>query len=406
METPQTGPLPPAPADAPLQIGWLGRVFDAYLLAFLADGLLTLVSSLPGFQAADRILAVPKFFCGLGSVLLAICVTLIVCSYRQTRWRPLVPALCVTFWKAFYFLPLPAYFAWEQVALTGALTQVLTGSAIALSLRRQTGNKAFLFPPESTAFARFSWMRTALTFAFKMLVLLPALCVFLVVCGRIFVRESSAGFVDVTLTGLFTEARTYEQDGRKIHLLPTVHIASPAFYDTLMAGLPEQSSVILPEGVTDEKGMLKAAIDYSLAADSVGLTAQPDLTVQRKNHAILRCDADISNFSPKTIAILNSLGRLLKHFKEQNQAEILTTIDELENGDPVALWNDILETRNQKVLEGIKVALPRYEHIAVPWGAAHMPGIERGLLAMKARKIDGKRVEVLKWKELRLLPEP
>jgi hypothetical protein len=405
MEKSQTGPPPLPPGDAPLQIGWLGRVFDAYLLAFIGDGFLTLLSSLPALQSAARILAVPEFLCGLGSVLLAICVTLIVCSYRQTRWLPLVPALFLTFWKAFYFLPLPAYFAWEQVALTGALTQTLTGTVIALSLRRQPGNKALLFPPESTAFARFSWVRTVLTFAFKMLVALPALCVFLLVCGRIFVRESSSGFVDVTLTGLFTEARTYEQDGRKIYLLPTVHIASPAFYDTLMEGLPEQSSVILPEGVTDAKGLLKAAIDYSLAADSVGLSAQPDLTAQRKNHAILRCDADISNFSPKTIAILNSLGHLLKHFKEQNQAGMLTTIQELENGDPVALWNDILETRNQKVLEGIKVALPRYEHIAVPWGAAHMPGIERGLVAMKARKVDGKRVEVLKWKELRLLPE-
>jgi hypothetical protein len=289
--------------------------------------------------------------------------------------------------------------------LAGALCQTLAGSALLLSLRKRSGGTSFLFPRETTCFAEFSWARTGLTLATKLFVGLPALLVYLLCSAQILVREYSAGFVEITPSGIFTEARIYEQNGRKIYLLPTVHIASPAFYDTLMEGLPEKNSVILPEGVTDQKGLMNALIDYSGAADSVGLAAQPDLTVRRKNHAVLRCDADVSDFSPGTLAVLNGLGRVLKNIKAGEPEGVLGALEALEVGDPMALWRDILETRNQKVLEGLKLALPQYEHLAVPWGAAHMPGIERGVLEMKARKVEARRVEVFKWSELRLFPQ-
>jgi hypothetical protein len=392
----------PAPAG---QSGWPGRIFNGYLIAFTAEGLLTLLHRALPTGLAGKLLGTATAGAGFCAVLLAVLVTLIVCSYRRTDWKILLPALFVTFWRAFCFLPLPAYFSWHSLELCGALSQTLAGSAIILGLRKRSGGASFLFPPEATCFAEFSWARTGLTVATKLLVVLPALFVYLLLSAQILVREYSSGFLEVTPAGIFTEARIYEQNGRKVYLLPTIHIASPAFYETLMDGLPEKSSVILPEGVTDQKGLIKAAIDYSVAADSVGLAAQPDLTVQHKNHAVLRCDADMSDFSPGTLSVLNGLGQVLKNMKAGETEGVLAALEAFDAGDPMALWKDILETRNNKVLEGLKLALPQYEHVAVPWGAAHMPGIERGLLAMKARRIETKRVEVFKWSEIKLLPQ-
>jgi hypothetical protein len=402
---PELAPVAPSdPVDVP-QAGWPGRIFDGFLIAFTAEGLLGVLHRLSGTGLAGTLLGTAKAFASFGSLLLAVCVTLIACSYRRTRWLPLLPALFLAFWKSFCFLPLPAYFSWHNLEVWGALSQSLAGASTVIALRRRTGGAAFLFPREATCFAEFSWARTTLTLAVKFFIGVPALCAYLLVSTQILVREYSSGFLEITPSGIFTEARIYELNGRKIYLLPTIHIASPAFYETLMAGLPEQSSVILPEGVTDQKGLLKAGIDYSGAADSVGLAAQPDLTVQPKSHAVLRCDADVSDFSPVTIGVLNGLGRVLKNFQSGETEGMLAAMEALESGDPAALWKDILETRNNKVLEGLKQALPRYEHVAVPWGAAHMPGIERGLLALHARRTETRRVEVFQWKELKLLPQ-
>ena len=402
---PDLAPTAPADSAQPGKAVWLGRIFNGYLIAFTAEGLLTPLHRLLSTGLAGTVLGTVNAVAGFCSVLLAVLVTLIACSYRRTSWQILLPALFLTFWKAFYFLPLPAYCSWPTLELWGALAQTLAGSATLLVLRRRSGGASFLFPREATCFAEFSWVRTGLTLATKLFLVVPALFAYLLLSAQILVREYSSGFLEVTPVGIFTEARIYEQNGRKIYLLPTIHIASPAFYETLMDGLPEKSSVILPEGVTDQKGLMKAALDYSGAAESVGLTAQPDLTVQHKNHAVLRCDADVSNFSPATLSVLNALARVLKNIQAGETEGVLAALEALETGDTMALWNDILETRNNKVLAGLNLALPQYEHVAIPWGAAHMPGIERGLLAMKARRIETKCVEVLKWKELKLLPQ-
>jgi hypothetical protein len=384
--------------------GWLGLIFNGYLLAFTAEGFLALLHQFPGKGLAASLLGASQSFAGLCSVLLAVCVSLVACSYRRTHWRMLAPALFLTFWKAFYFLPLPAYFSWNALAFWGALAQTAAAAFTVWSLRTRSPGKSLYFPPEATGFAEFSWPRTLVTLGVKLFIGVPTLLVYVLLSAQILVRELSSGFVEITPTGIFTEARTYQQDGHKIYLLPTVHIASPAFYETLMSSLPEQRSVILPEGVTDQTGLLKDLIDYSGAASAVGLSAQPDLTAPRKNHAVLRCDADVSEFSPKTRRVLNGLGRMLKSMQSGDLESSLAVLEALEEEQSDGLLTDILETRNNKVLEALKQAIPEYEHVAVPWGAAHMPGIERGLLAMKANRIEARRVEVFKWRELKLLP--
>ena len=44
------------------------------------------------------------------------------------------------------------------------------------------------------------------------------------------------------------------------------------------------------------------------------------------------------------------------------------------------LFNDLLINRNRHLLAVFQERLPTSEHIVIPWGAAHMPGISEGVL--------------------------
>jgi hypothetical protein len=46
--------------------------------------------------------------------------------------------------------------------------------------------------------------------------------------------------------------------------------------------------------------------------------------------------------------------------------------------------------------------LEKHPNIGVPWGAAHMAGIEEAILAKGARRVGTTRVQVFAWKDLRL----
>jgi hypothetical protein len=215
-------------------------------------------------------------------------------------------------------------------------------------------------------------------------------------------REMSHGFLQVDSTGLFTEARDYERGTQKIHLLPTVHVAAPAFYDQLMEALPPSLSVILPEGVTDKKHLMKVRLDYGVAADSLGLSTQPDLTEKRKGPAVQSCDADLSDFAAPTLALLNGVAGALQAATAGDGLAALQVLGTLEDKDTMTIIDDVLKTRNMRVVEGIQTALQTYSHVAVPWGAAHMPGIEREILKMNFQKGQTRRVLVFAWKDLKL----
>ncbi len=219
---------------------------------------------------------------------------------------------------------------------------------------------------------------------------------------QLMVSHMSNGFLTVNLTGLFTESRTYEKNGRQVLLLPTVHIAVPSFYDEIMQTFPAEQAVILPEGVTDNQGLLKAKLDYSGVADAVGLSAQPSLTAKRKEPSVRRYDADIGDFSKETVEILNVIARVIQSASTNDPMAAFEALSGLKEPDTEALITDILETRNARLISGVEKELANFQYIALPWGAAHMPGIERGLLKMQMHKVSQQQFNVFLWNDLNI----
>jgi hypothetical protein len=327
-------------------------------------------------------------------------------SFRNLPWRPLAPALLLSLWQGFLYIPLPAlFFGSNALLFLTAGVRLCVGCATLFQLRRASAGSSFLFQSKQWSECRFSMGRTFAGFALKLLVLLPCLILYLAWSAQWMLSKMSRGFLHIDSGGLYTEARDYQKDGKIIHLLPTVHIATPAFYETLMESLPASQLVVLPEGVTDRKQLMKARLDYHAAADSVGLSTQPDLVEKRKGPASEPCDADVSDFSPPTIQLLNAVASVLQAASSGNTAGALEALSSVEDKDTTTILNDIIETRNSRVLEGIRKALEHYPHIAVPWGAAHMPGIERELLRMNFRITESRRVQVFNWKDLKFPTE-
>lgn len=370
-------------------------VFNAYLLCFTVQAFLTLAS--PWIGDGPRILV------SLPALFLPLVVLILVGSFEKLPWRPLLPALLFSLWEGCLYLPLPALFMGTNTLLfiTGGV-QFFVGCATMLYLKRTSAGSSFLFQESRWNGCQFSMGRTVVGFGVKMFILLPCLVLYLAWSAQWMLTRLSRGFIHIDTNGLYTEARDYQKDGKIIHLLPTVHVAAPAFYDTLMESLPVSQLVVLPEGVTDKNHLMKAQLDYHAAADSVGLSAQPDLLEKRNQPATQPCDADISDFSPTTVAILNGVARAMQAAAGGDALGALQSLSSMEDKDAATIMEDIIETRNMKVVDGIRKALEKYPHVAVPWGAAHMPGIEREILKMDFQRTEVRRVQVFSWQELKV----
>jgi hypothetical protein len=272
--------------------------------------------------------------------------------------------------------------------------------------------KSFLFVPNDFQRFRFSVLKT-LAATVVHLIVLPAVYVAALAYGCVWmVNTASAGFIRINETGIFFQARTYRLNDKNIHLLPTVHLANPAFYKRVTSVIPSLSpdtTIVLPEGVTDQTGVLKNPLDYSGIAEATGLAAQPRSLPEKIGPRSLRVDADVSEFSPEVKDALNRLTRGMAKAIQRNLAGAIEDLAAMDSKAQELFWKDILEKRNRRVLSGIDIATGQsdsvklegnIENIMVPWGAAHMPGIERGLLERKASLEQRHDIELVRWKKL------
>ncbi len=377
--------------------GWKAFILNAYVLAFTAEGALHLFGNAFGQTVPSIAYSVV--------MLLALFLILMIGSYRNLPWRPLAPALLFSLWEGCLFLPAPAYIEAGKLSIFTASINLATGIAVLLAVRNFTCGTGFLFKSKQLHACEFSLARTLKATFLKLFVLLPLLLVYLVGSAQLMVTKLSAGFLQLDMKGLHTESRTYELDGHKIHLLPTVHIGSSGFYEQITSKLSAEGTVLLPEGVTDKNGLLKNQLDYTAPADSIGLAAQPRLTPKKASLVEHPCDVDISEMSAETVAILNAVAKAIQAASDKNTLGALTAMSEIGEPDMNHLIADVLELRNAHVIQGLKQVLGNYEHIVIPWGAAHMPGIEREVIKLNAHLIESHRNTVFLWSDLKFRSE-
>ncbi|MGH7992181.1 MAG: hypothetical protein ACREDQ_01580 [Limisphaerales bacterium] len=221
----------------------------------------------------------------------------------------------------------------------------------------------------------FSWLNLSGFVLVNVFGLLPAVAVYVFLCAALAVDHFSEGFMALRPNGFSVQVRKYvRNDGKTIQLFPMAHVADARFYHQVSQTFPT-NSIILMEGVTDDKNLLTNKITYRRMAKSLGLSEQRQEFVPSRGEMV-DADVDVDQFSPDSINFLNLI--MLVHARGLTPGNIQTL---MQYSPPPHLQeeviNDLLRKRNQRVVEEIQSELPQTDNIMVPWGVAHMPGIAR-----------------------------
>ena len=135
------------------------------------------------------------------------------------------------------------------------------------------------------------------------------------------------------------------------------------------------NSIILMEGVTDDKNLLTNKISYRRMAKSLGLAEQHEAFTPSRGERV-DADVDVDQFTPDTIDFLNLVMLVhAKGFTPGNLQKLMQYSPPPHLEEEVI--NDLLRKRNEHVVEEIQSELPQTDYIMVPWGVAHMPGIAK-----------------------------
>jgi hypothetical protein len=384
LEPPTPPPLlapPPVPPGLPSAAAparrLLAGLLSLCLAAFLADALVSFADDSLSLFAGLHFLAGPRGMMFFFSLLLSLAV------YGLMALTPAIPKrlfLPLTLFNlAIVLLAIPCliffYPRLPQLAWAISCGQVLFGLGFLCLVQRGFKFRWPLVPEQRLRPGRFSWLNLSAFLLGNLFLLLPAVIVYLLLCAALAVHHFSDGFVALRPSGFAVQARQYVRaDGKTVHLLPLVHIGDPAFYHNLALSLPT-NSVILVEGVTDRLNLLTNKISYKRMATSLGLAEQQQ-EFRPRHGRFVSADVDVEQFDPHTIALLNLV--MLIHAQGVNVENLLQLTrfsppPDLEN----QLWGDLLGKRNRRLLQELHAQLPAAEHIIVPWGAAHMPGIAK-----------------------------
>jgi hypothetical protein len=376
------------------------RFANIYIVLFLIDAGISLIDEL--LQASSSPLAFLteiRFF--VTSVVITLSIVLYACLGidRRLPKRVFLPLTLFASWSALAMWPLSGFFAREAFGLTAAIGQVVLGVIVIILLRslddRNLLTEKQFQPPI------FSLSNT-LSFTAINLLLTPFILIYTsLAVTSYYLEEQTAGFLRLSPVGIHMTERSYHLAQKEIRLAGMMHIGKEDYYEDLAKSIPTEGTIILAEGVTDQDRLLESQFNYSKLAGLIGLTSQDKMRLNGNavelnglgvagqvirepgKPDIANADIDLNRFEPKTVEFLNALGRSL--FGDKPLAEGLVDynlwIEENMTEEGIAgVMADILDKRNDAVIEGMIQTLKRYDTIVIPWGAMHMPAIEAAVL--------------------------
>ena len=377
---------PPLPPPEPAPKSGFGRQVLAFLLSlclglFLADAFVSLVDESLILLFDLRVLTVVRGMVFFFSLLMAIVV------YGLMGLTPLIPKrlfLPVALFNpvaTLAVIPLAIYFyGWlEQLIWVISLCQLMFGLGILYWFQEGFKLRWPLVTESRLGSRGFSWLNLSGFVGLNLFVVLPAVVVYLAVCASLAVGHFSRGFLALRPGGFTVQVRDYvRNDGKTIQLVPMAHIGEADFYQKLSQSFPT-NAVVLMEGVTDNNNLLTNRITYQRMATSLGLTEQHE-EFHPAQAEIVMADVDVGQFTTNTISFLNLV--MLVHAKGLTAENVVKV---LQFSPPPhfeeQLFDDLLGKRNQHVVGEIRARLPQSGRLIVPWGVAHMPGIESEIQA-------------------------
>lgn len=270
---------------------------------------------------------------------------------------------------------------------------------------------------------RFRWQHSAVVAIVFFLATLFSVPTGLFGIARV-IDETSAGFVRLTPGGLSLTERVYEKDGRRVHLVGMAHIADGVFYEALNESLAtplEGRRLVLLEGVSDREKLLPRSFAsgetyramaerFGLAEQAIGFAMQSDKPEGKAGDSLAewaergvdfrRADIDVSELDPayreRLVSLLEAMGNLKLEDLFTMPADM--TAEELEE----LMVEGLIKKRNAHLMDVFADHHSRYAEVFIPWGAAHLPDLERRLLELGYAPVaEHQRLGIDFWKRFR-----
>jgi hypothetical protein len=384
------------------------RFANIFLVAYAVDAAVSLVGlALPEASAFSGVQRSLASFVYLGAL---VCIPLVAISARLPM--PMLLTLCMSvFWLSTGGVPLPLTFA-PDASLPVVLTLLQCSFALAAFFRVRQLNRGsgWFLEDDAETGPRFSFAHSLRFIATIALIVTPLVLGYILLSLATWIEVGTERFVRVNLTGVQLSDRLYTKDEKQIRLVGMMHLGEDETYRALAESFVSENTIVLEEGVSDRDGIFTDPISYDKLARSLGLRAQRSIGEYLSPLAaddpraewpvIQNADVDAQAFSPETVAYLG-LAAGVWSSDDPLLAFLEIYRDTLEHPDNSKLLiHDVIELRNQHLLAEIERALPIYERVIVPWGALHLPQIERDMLALGFIFEDETLRQVIAWETL------
>lgn len=250
-----------------------------------------------------------------------------------------------------------------------------------------------------------------------------ALCVllaYLAYAALAMIVELSGSYIKFSLSGVHTLETQLQRDGHAdVRLVGMMHFGATDSYDSLYRSFSNISTLILEEGISDTARPVRTS--YPCASETTisssrSVIEQPSLCIIEGAHRvaqvtqaqggptidIVNADVTVQDMSPQTQEWIELNLGLLGQLTEGNYRNLdwNLIIQQLSNSIPEQVWEDILYARNDHVIDTFKQASDHYDHVVIPWGAMHGPGIQQALLDLGYIAGERKYHLILPWRTL------
>jgi hypothetical protein len=374
-----------------------------FWLLFLTDGVFSLVDEATTLVLGSSPLSGVRAAFALAVLAMSFPMAAIIGVTPKAPKRVLVPPILFAWWAG----PAMAYpfGLWKpaHLALVLAMLQVLLAAAVWYFAPNLSGTRRTL-PIALARTQAFSWKYLLVAGPLTALLFLLVAASSVVLGFSTQIELLTGGYVRMRPDGIYLVERQFQSGDREVRLAGMMHVARREFYSgVLPAPDPAEPSVVLVEGVTDRKRLLGGrTLDYGRVAKLLNVTSQSDSVFSNRvvdemgkqgltggqpagangsgiyyKHA----DVDVESFHPQTIAFILAVIAIFQSNDLREFIELLANPSSpIANEDAQEqVMDDILFSRNQRLVAEIESSLKDYRRVVVPWGAMHLPEIESWL---------------------------
>lgn len=210
------------------------------------------------------------------------------------------------------------------------------------------------------------------------------------------IEQDTAGYVTFSPKGISVSEKTLMRGEKSVRLIGMVHIGDDTFYKSVFASIP-RDALVLVEGVSDRECRIKGKMDYTGVAKALGLANQVELqsswieTTAKESQSqpadsprpvpLMNADIDVSEFSEPTFNFLRDTAEVYDAGSLSGSYARMTALGtRYTEAQAMAAIAELIDKRNAHVLTTFDKQIATRDQIVIPWGAQHMPGLEKGLL--------------------------